>query len=119
MTLINRLRSRIGESDLDLPTAWAALCGDRLIATLDDEPSEHDGKPFIFKMGFSEKFPLSLKTLEDGAFIVTNGGVTKAKRVERGNNRDWLITVEPVSDGDVTIRMPGNRDCDEPGAIVR
>ena len=47
---------------------------------------------------------------------MTGGDVTRARRVDK--RRDlWKITVEPDSDGAVTVRLPETTDCGASGAI--
>ena len=89
-----------------------------LTAVIENASTSHDGNTaFTFELRFSEEFDLSYRTLRDHAFTVTGGTVTKAQRMEQGSNLHWLITVEPDSNGDVTIVLPATTDCDDPGAI--
>ena len=89
-----------------------------LMAAFADTPESHDGQSaFTFELRFSEHFGLSYKTLRDHAFTVTGGEVTNARRLERGSNTRWEITVRPNSDGDVTIVLPVTEDCEAQGAI--
>ena len=81
-------------------------------------PTSHDGSAsFTFELRFSEEFPLSYKTLRDHAFTVTEGEVTRARRLERPGNIRWEITVRPSSDAPVTIVLPITEDCEAEGAI--
>ena len=78
----------------------------------------HDGQNgFTFELRFSEEFSLSYKTLRDQAFTVAGGTVEKAKRITKGSNLRWLITVMPDGDGQVAITLPVTEDCDAEGAI--
>ncbi len=80
----------------------------------------HDGSTaFTFELRFSENWTagLSLSTLRDAAFTVTNGEVTKARRLVPGKNKRWEITVEPDGNADVTITLPATTDCGASGAI--
>ena len=80
-------------------------------------PASHDGSAaFIFELRFSEEMPLSYKTLRDHAFTVTGGEVVKARRLERGKNLRWEITVRPDSNDAVTIVLPATTDCEADGA---
>ena len=89
-----------------------------LTASLETTPEAHDGEtPFTFELRFSEEFELSYKTLRDHAFTVVGGSVEKAKRLEKGSNIGWRITVQPDADGDVTITLPATEDCGDTGAI--
>ena len=89
-----------------------------LTATIHDAPDSHDGQSkFTFELRFSEEFGLSYKTLRDHAFTVTGGEVVKARRLEKGKNVRWEITVQPDGDGTVTIVLPATTDCASDGAI--
>ena len=88
-----------------------------LTASFSGIPAEHDGRSaFTFRVAFSEEIGISYTTLRDESFTVTKGDVTKARRVD-GRHDLWKITVEPDSDGDVTITLRGNRECGTTGAI--
>ena len=98
--------------------AVAGLPPPPLMASLENTPSYHDGESvFTFELRFSEEFGLSYKTLRDHAFTVTGGTVKKAQRLEQGSNIGWRITVQPNTNGAVTITLPETRDCDNQGAI--
>ena len=73
---------------------------------------------FTFELQFSEapKKGFSYKALRDHAFTFTRGSVTRAVRVEKGDNIRWTIHVEPDSDSNVTIVLPTN-DCEAERAI--
>ena len=89
-----------------------------LTASLENVATSHDGESvFTFELRFSEEFPLSYKTLRDHAFTVTGGAVRKAQRLEQGSDVGWRITVQPNTNGDVTITLPETTDCDDQGAI--
>ena len=92
----------------------------RGITSTQDVPESHDGNnKFTFKLHFSEepKESFSYKTLRDHAFTVTGGEVIKARRLERGKNVGWEITVQQDGDGTVTIVLPATTDCAAAGAI--
>ena len=81
-------------------------------------PASHDGSSeFTFEIEFSEEFGISYKTLRDHSFNVNGGEVRKAQRTDKPSNLRWLITVEPDSNGDVTIVLPVTTDCDAQGAV--
>ena len=89
-----------------------------LTATIHNAPDSHDGQSkFTFELRFSEDFGLSYKTLRDHAFTVTGGGVVKARRLEKGKNVRWEISVRPDGDGTVTIVLPATTDCASDGTI--
>ncbi len=91
-----------------------------LTATFTGVPAEHDGRRlFSFELRFSEDFPgrFGYRVLRDHAFVVTGGRVREAKRIARGRNDRWTISVRPASFEDVTITLPAATDCGLPGAV--
>ncbi len=91
-----------------------------LTATISNVPDSHNGNgiTFTFDLAFSENFPLSYITLRDHAFTEDDQGpITKAQRKVQGSNQTWTITVEPRSNGAITITLPATTDCDATGAI--
>ena len=91
-----------------------------LTASFVGVPAEHDGESrFTFELRFSENFPgpLRYKMLRDEALRVTNGRVTAARRVARGQNQRWTVEVEPASLGDVVVTLPAATDCAAAGAV--
>ena len=89
-----------------------------LTVSLEATTESHNGTDaFTFEIRFSEEFPLSYKTLRDLAFTVSGGEVLKAQRLDKPSNIRWLITVEPDSNGDVTVVLPVTTDCDADGAV--
>ena len=89
-----------------------------LTAAFHGVPGEHDGESaFSFSLTFSEEVKLSYRALRGPALVVTNGRVTKAKRVAKGENRRWTITVQPDSFEDVEVTLPATTDCAAPGAV--
>ena len=90
-----------------------------LTATTHDKPSSHDGSAaFTFELRFSEDIEgLSYTTLQEHAFTVTGGSVSKVRRLEPGKNAQWEITIQPSSDAGVTILLPNTTDCATQGAI--
>ena len=89
-----------------------------LTAAIHDAPESHDGQSvFTFEVRFSEESTLSYKTLRDHAFTVTGGAVTNARRLERGKNRRWEISVRPSGNPGVTLALPATTDCTTRGAI--
>ena len=92
--------------------------GTPLTVSLEATTESHDGQTaFTFELRFSEEFKLSYKTLRDLAFTVSGGEVLKAQRLDKPSNIRWLITVEPDSNGDVTVVLPVTTDCDADGAV--
>ena len=91
-----------------------------LTATIHAVPESHDGQSvFTFELRFSEtpKTSFSYITLRDHAFMVTDGEVVKARRLQPGNNIGWEISVMPDSSADVTIVLPVTTDCGAQGAV--
>ena len=90
-----------------------------MTATFHDRPSSHDGSAaFTFELRFSENMEsFSYTTLQEHAFTVTGGSVSKARRLEAGKNVRWEITVQPSSNADVTIVLPITTDSTVQGAI--
>ena len=89
-----------------------------LTVSLEATTESHNGTDaFTFELRFSEEVKLSYKTLRDLAFTVSGGEVLKAQRLDKPSNIRWLITVEPDSNGDVTVVLPVTTDCDADGAV--
>ena len=98
-----------------------------LTAVFADMPADHGGATgFTFTLRFSESFPIGYVTMRDHAFTVTNGRVTRARRLDNPHhenqgmqpNREWEITVAPdTGAGDVTITLPETTDCAATGAV--
>ena len=91
-----------------------------LTASTHGVPASHDGNTaFTFELRFSEtpREGFSYKTLRDHAFTVTSGDVTKARRLEKGKNVRWEISVTPDGDGPVTIVLPATTDCTAQRAV--
>ena len=92
-----------------------------LTAEFRNMPAEHDGTRFTFEFHFSESPKgLSYKTLRASFFDVTNGTVRKAKRLARGDNSGWRITVEPDDLDEVQIGFlpsPPSDDCADAAVV--
>ena len=69
------------------------------------------------RANMGEEFDLSYETLKLHAFNVTGGAVSKAQREDPPSNIAWRITVQPDSNGDVTVVLPTTTDCNDEGAI--
>ena len=86
-----------------------------LTARLTGIPEAHDGETaFRFQVAFSEDVGIDEQSLRDHSFTVSGGEVTGA---QRDRHDLWEITVAPDSDGDVTITLPGDRECGTAGAV--
>ena len=93
----------------------------RLTAAFVDMPAEHDGnRLFRFELRFSEDFPgrFDYKVLRDHALVVTGGTVREAKRIVRGRNDRWAISVRPASHEAVTITLPAGSVAIEDGRTL-
>ena len=55
--------------------------------------------------------------MQDSALDVTGGTVEAAKRVVKGENRMWNITIMPAESDPVEISLPATTDCGDTGAI--
>ena len=93
-----------------------------LTAEFTGAPASHGGDAFTVALAFSEEFTLSYRLLQgaDGQASViaaAGGAVTGARRAERGENRRWIVTIEPDGDGDVTLVLPPTTDCGAADAI--
>ena len=113
------LRNAVGAQLADAEAEGTILNHEpELTAEFENVPASHDGNSrFTFGLTFSEEFPLSFRTLRDHAFDVTGGAVRRARRKRQGSNLRWTITVEPDSDGAVTVVLPGTGNCNASGAI--
>ena len=89
-----------------------------LTAAFLNEPTSHDGQnAFTLEIRFSEEVELSYLTLRDHALTVTGGEVTGASRLDKPSNIRWQVTVEPDSEGGVTVVLPATTDCSAQGAV--
>ena len=92
----------------------------QLTASAHDVPTAHDGSTTLtFEVRFTEtpREGFGYKTLRDHAFTVTGGEVVKARRLEKGKNVRWEISVRPDGNGSVTIVLPATTDCEADGAV--
>ena len=107
-----------GNAETLTSAATAAVTLPPLTASAHGVPASHDGSAaFTFELRFSEEMPLSYKTLRDHAFTATGGEVVKARRLEKGKNLGWEITVQPSGNADVTVALPATTECSSQGAI--
>ena len=109
-----------GNAETLTSAATTAAALPPLTASAHDVPASHDGSAaFTFKLHFSEtpNDGFSYKTLRDHAFTATGGEAVKARRLERGKNVRWEITVDPSGDAAVSVSLPLTTDCDSQGAI--
>ena len=87
-------------------------------ASFEALPERHDGAAaFRFELHFSEApSGLSYRSVGGGLLEVTGGTLTHARRLTRGSNQGWEVTVEPTQAGDIVITLPA-RSCGEADAI--
>ena len=91
-----------------------------LTAEFEGLPREGHGggeTAFSFRIAFSEDVATSADDMRDHAFEASGGAVRDARRLEKGSNRMWEMTVQPNSNGPVTITLPATTDCGADGAI--
>ena len=83
-----------------------------LTAEFRDVPREHDGSStFTVEVHFSEAPKLSYRTVRDHLFTVGGGNITRARRVTKGSNLAFEVTVEPDGVDDVTLSAAPTSDC--------
>ena len=82
-------------------------------------PEEHDGSnSFTFELHLSPTPKgLSYRTVQDALFSITNGQITKAKRLVPKQSQAWEVTVQPGNDEDLTIRLLPTGQCEAAGAV--
>ena len=86
-----------------------------LTARFANLPTSHDGSTaFTFELHFSDSPEgLSDRTVGGGLLDVSGGNVVHARRLTRGSNGAWEVSVEPTQDGDITISLPARGGCGE------
>ena len=97
-----------------------AVVASALTVSVESTPTSHNGSnSFRIRIAFSEapKSSFSYTTMRDHAFTVTGGDVTGARRLVRGKNLRWEVTVQPSGNADVTVLLPVTTDCATRGAI--
>jgi len=103
--------SAIGSASIEVAAS------DGLTARFENLPESHDGSAaFQFELHFSEEFRIGYRKLRDRAFEVSGGTVTRARRLKKGSNIGWQVTIEPDTDGDIAVTLPA-RACGERGAV--
>ena len=74
--------------------------------------------PFTFELLFSPAPKgLSYRTVQDSLFTVTNGQITKARRMVPKQNQAWEVSVQPGNDEELSIRLKPTADCNTAGAV--
>ena len=101
-----------------LSEAWGSERVSGLVAEFRDIPESHDGSAsFNLRLAFSGGvINIGSEEFRDHALTVTGGSVTEAGRVD-GSNDLWEVTIAPSTPGDLTVTLPGGRDCEVDGAI--
>ena len=90
----------------------------QLTARFVNVPVAHMMDNFTVELHFSENIPgLSYLTMKDHAFETTSGEIGGARRIEKGKNQKWLITVSPQGPEDVSITLRPSPDCQSEHAI--
>ena len=88
------------------------------IAYFGQIPRRHNGTdPFKLRLNFDRELPVTAAALKDHALETVGGTVTGVAAVSDGSTLRWLITVQPDGTADVTISLPAEAACDQPGAI--
>ena len=106
------------DDDPNTPTR-AEVAPDGLTAQLQNVPVDHDGSTRVtMALTFSEDVEgLKKWVLRNKTFTVTGGTIKKAKRVTRHNNQAWILHVQPLGTGAITLLLPATTDCAVKGAI--
>ena len=111
-----------GHQETLTSTATAAVTAapSPLTVSVESAPTSHNGSDsFRIRVAFSEtpESGFSYTTMRDDAFTVAGGDVTGARRLVRGKNLRWEVTVQPSGNADVTVELPVTTDCAAQGAI--
>ena len=101
------------------PTPEPTPAPPTLTAEFQSVPASHNGSDaFTLELRFSEHIPdLGYRAVRDHVLQLTNGGVTKAQRMTKGDNQAWRITIRPTASQTVTVQLLATTDCDASGAI--
>ena len=95
---------------------------------VEEHPDWFADLTYRFDLDLSEAVAVGTRKMRDNAFAVTNGRIVGAKRihkerltvdgVERAWSNHWRLTVLPINNRNpVTVRLRGDRDCTEAGAL--
>ena len=96
----------------------ARAVGGSFTAAFENMPSEHDGSAFKFVLRFSEApARLSYRTMRNRFFEVTGGSVKRAKRLEKGSDLGWRVTVVPDGVDEVQVSYQPTPDCEAAAAV--
>ena len=87
-----------------------------LTARFTNVPASHDGgDSFTFNIEFSESVWVDAGLGKDNLLRVTGGTVTAAHWLDRRTEK-WEVTIQPSSDEDIVVVLPGGRGCSVAGA---
>ena len=87
-----------------------------LTAQFTNVPTTHDGgDSFSFNIEFSESVWIDVGLGKDNLLQVAGGTVTAAHWLDR-RTEEWEVTIQPSSDADVVVVLPGGRICSVKGA---
>ena len=113
-----RVTDGVNPVDAALVVRLSAVDDTGPTASFEALPERHDGAAaFRFELHFSEApSGLSYRTVGGGLLEVTGGTLTHARRLTRGRNQGWEVTVVPTQAGDIVITLPA-RSCGEADAI--
>ena len=113
-----RVTDGVNPVDAALVVRLSAVADTGPTASFESLPERHDGAAaFRFELHFSEApSGLSYRTVGGGLLEVTGGTLTHARRLTRGRNQGWEVTVVPTQAGDIVITLPA-RSCGEADAI--
>ena len=91
----------------------AVVPGVPLTASFTQAPATHDGSgKFLLHMEFShEPKRFGYRTVRDALFDVEGGRIEKARRLEKGRDLRWEMTIVPEGDGAVTLTARATTDC--------
>ena len=81
-------------------------------------PEAHDGTDFTFEVHFDPAPNTSYRWMRDSVFQVEGGDITRAKRLVRGSNAGWRVTVVPDGDGAVSVTLPPTTECAPPESTI-
>ena len=94
-------------------TVEAAVPGPPITAQFTQAPATHDGSSkFLLHLEFShEPKRFSYRTVQGALFDIEGGRIEKTRRLEKGRNLRWEMTVVPDGDGAVTLTARATTDC--------
>ena len=103
-------------ADSNIARATPAGAPEPLTATW-SPPQSHDGTAFTFRLSFNKNVELSFRNLRDLIIQADGAEVTKARRVVKGSNQTWDISIAPDGTSDITLRLHINGTCGDKTAI--